>query len=246
MKKIRLFGFDVFCDDLNFQLFEEKCIINTLNASAIEWSKKDDVYKNALLNSDILLPDGVAVQLASRFLFNKKIKKISGEELFFFVLNYLNESKGTCFFLGSSDYVLNLIKKRLAVEYIDITSNSYAPPYRDVFSDIEKTDMINEVNKFSPNVLFVGISAPKQEKLIYEISSQLNVDIICNIGAVFEFYAGTLKRPSKFWQKLKLEWLVIWFIDPKRLRKKEYLSILNFLITLLKEKIRLNKTIEHR
>ncbi len=232
---MKVLGFKVFEQELNTIDLNNKIIINTLNASAFVWSKKDDDYKNALLKSDILLPDGIAVTIAARLLLNKKIRKQSGEDIFYYLLNEVNNKKETCFFLGSSQLVLDRINKRINNEFPDIKIERYSPPFRNTFSEEDMNEMIRRINSISPFVLFVGISAPKQEKLIFKMGEQLNVNIICNIGAVFEFYAETLKRPSAFWRHLGLEWLIIWFIDPKRLRKKEYISIFLFLLLLLKE-----------
>ena len=237
MKTIKLLKFNVFYDNLSVINFHEKIIINTLNASAVEWSKKDKLYYDALISSDILLPDGISILITARLLQKKSIVKISGEDIFFYLINKLKNEGGSCFFLGSSSFILEKISQRMILEYPSIYFSSFSPPYKDCFNDTEKKQIIKVVNDFAPNVLFVGISAPKQEKLIYEIKESLNVNVICNIGAVFEFFAGTIKRPAVFWQKLGLEWIITWFIDPKRLRKKEYINIIKFIITLIKEKM---------
>jgi len=237
--KIFLLGYNVLSSQLISIDWSKKSIINTLNASAIEWSKKDIIYKNALLNADILIPDGISIKLAARILLNAKIVKISGEDLFFFLLKRLNEKRQTCFFLGSTEKVLEKIKTRLSMEYPFVECGFFSPPFRDIFTEDDKREMIININDFSPDILFVGISAPKQEKLIYEIRESLNTKIICNIGAVFEMYAGTFKRPSKFWQSLGLEWFITWILDPKRLKKKEYINILKFSFTILSKKINL-------
>ena len=79
---------------------------------------------------------------------------------------------------------------------------------------------INIVNEFKPNVLFIGMTAPKQEKWAYEHKDKLHAHIICTVGAVFDFYAGTVKRPHKIWIKLGLEWLGRLVKEPKRLYKR--------------------------
>ena len=80
--------------------------------------------------------------------------------------------------------------------------------------------MIKVVNRFKPDVLFVGMTAPKQEKWIFENAYRLETHIITGIGAVFDFYAGTKKRPSKWMINWGLEWLGRLVSDPKRLWKR--------------------------
>ncbi len=80
--------------------------------------------------------------------------------------------------------------------------------------------MLNAINTFSPDVVFVGMTAPKQEKWVYQNFQRMNTRIICSIGAVFDFYAGSVNRPSAFWINLKLEWFIRLLKAPKRLWKR--------------------------
>lgn len=100
--------------------------------------------------------------------------------------------------------------------------------------------MIRVVNDFQPDFLFVGMTAPKQEKWIYEHFDQLNVKTTCAIGAVFDFYAGTVARPHQFWIKLGLEWFIRFLKEPKRLFKRNFVSTPCFLFHIVKTKIGFN------
>ena len=99
---------------------EGKLLINTLNANSINVCRKDPDFNNALLKSDILLPDGVGAIIAGRILGGLKLIKISGYDLFIFEMEQLNKSGGKCFFLGSSENVLSLIKVRSGIEYSNV------------------------------------------------------------------------------------------------------------------------------
>lgn len=70
---------------------------------------------------------------------------------------------------------------------------------------------------FHPKFLFIGMTAPKQEKWAYANKEFLEAPIICSIGAVFDFYAGTVKRPGKAWINWGLEWLVRFAKEPRRM-----------------------------
>jgi N-acetylglucosaminyldiphosphoundecaprenol N-acetyl-beta-D-mannosaminyltransferase len=98
--------------------------------------------------------------------------------------------------------------------------------------------MISAVNSFGPDVLFVGMTAPKQEKWSYLHKNQLTAKIICPIGAVFDFYAETIKRPSKFWIDLRLEWFIRLVKEPKRMSKRYLYYGPVFAFDLLKMKVR--------
>ncbi len=101
--------------------------------------------------------------------------------------------------MGSSWKTLNLIKYRISFEYPNLKVGIYSPPYKSEFSNKENKEIFNIINEFKPNILFIGMTAPKQEKWLFQNKEHLNFNVGASIGAVFDFYAGTVKRPSKFW-----------------------------------------------
>ncbi|MET3981434.1 N-acetylglucosaminyldiphosphoundecaprenol N-acetyl-beta-D-mannosaminyltransferase [Mucilaginibacter sp. UYP25] len=217
---VELLSYSVFAGELNQIKFKGKCVINTINQFSYTIAEKDEEFKQALIHSDILLPDGVGITAAVKFLKREYIKKIAGADLHMHFLNQLNITGGKCFYLGASNVTLGLIKEKLKLEFPNIIVGSYSPPYKAEFSSIDTDLMINAVNAFRPDVLFVGMTAPKQEKWIFKNSAALQAQVICAIGAVFDFYAGTVTRPSKFWQNMGLEWFVRMIKEPRRMYKR--------------------------
>ena len=218
MNTVKIMGYDVFglkLSDINIS--ESKQVINTINAYSYVLAQKDDSFKDALKNSDILLPDGFPIVLASKLLTGKTIDKIAGEDVFIHLMKIANEQGKKVFFLGSSNTTLSLINNKAKVQYPNIRIGSFSPPYKPVFSAQDNSEMIEAVTKFAPDILFVGMTAPKQEKWVNANCCNFDVKIICSIGAVFDFYAETIKRPSKFWINLNLEWFVRFINEPKRL-----------------------------
>src|SRR5690606_946146 len=128
-------------------------------------------------------------------------------DVFIYFMNMLNATGGTAFFLGASQDTLKKIKENARVDFPEVKVCSYSPPFRDKFSEEECRTMYEAANKENPDVLFVGMTAPKQEKWVYNNKQQLNAKIICSIGAVFDFYAGNVERPSQLWISMGLEWL---------------------------------------
>jgi N-acetylglucosaminyldiphosphoundecaprenol N-acetyl-beta-D-mannosaminyltransferase len=96
--------------------------------------------------------------------------------------------------------------------------------------------MVEAINTFNPDVLFVGMAAPKQEKWAYAHKERLNTNFICCIGAVFDFYARTVERPSSFLISLGLEWFGRLVSEPKRLWKRYLYYGPIFLWLMVKEK----------
>ncbi|WP_282148877.1 WecB/TagA/CpsF family glycosyltransferase [Algibacter lectus] len=214
----------------------KKQIINTINPHSYCEAKKDKIFAQALLSSDVLLPDGSGIVLASKILLNKTINKIAGADIHQYLLEQANIKGDKVFYLGASENTLQLIEKRIALEYPNISVSSYSPPYKPEFTSADTNEMLAAVNTFNPQVLFVGMTAPKQEKWVYANQTSIEANVITSIGAVFDFYAGTVKRSSPFWIKLGLEWLPRLVREPKRLWKRNFVSTPLFLWDLLKTK----------
>ena len=210
------------------------------NPHSLVLAEKDPFFKKALLSVDILLPDGSGIILAAKVLKLPLTEKVAGTD-FFLEMNRLAQDKGGVryYFLGASDEILTLIKEKLAREYPRIEfAGFYSPPFKAEFTAEDNELMLAHIRNAKPDILWVGMSAPKQEKWIYQNLDRLDVPFCGAIGAVFDFYAGTKKRSSDFWINLGLEWLPRFLSEPKRLWDRNVKSTPIFLYWLLKEKIK--------
>lgn len=231
-------GYLIFSESLYDLSVGQKTLINTINQYSYCIAEKDAAFKVALKGSDILLPDGMAIVVAVRLLTGQKIKKIAGADIHQHLLQELNQKGGSCYYLGSSENTLAKIKKRVAIEFPNIRVGTFSPPFKTEFSRTDNEKMVEAVNDFQPDVVFVGMTAPKQEKWAHEHKVQLNTKVICTIGAVFDFYAGTVERPSPFWINLKLEWFIRLIKEPKRMWKRYLYYGPVFIGLILKEKLK--------
>ena len=240
-KSLSLLEYNVFNDALSTINYRQKQLITTINQYSYCIADNDFNFKKALQQSDILLPDGVGIVIAAKVLKNKKIKKIAGADIHQFLLEKVNAASGSCMYLGSSENTLGKIKQRLSIEYPNIKVSVYSPPYKSEFSEEDNKMMVAAVNTVKPDVLFVGMTAPKQEKWSKDNAHQLDTKTICAIGAVFDFYAGTVKRPSQFWIRLKLEWFIRLLKEPKRMWRRYLYYGPFFLYLLLKVMLKRGK-----
>lgn len=218
-------------------------VVNTLNPHSWVTSRHDAEFRDALLTSDALIPDGTGIVLAVRWLTGLRIRKMAGADLHLLVLRQLNKIGGTVFYLGASANTLSRITERIHTEYPRIRVGTYSPPYRNRFSEEETAAMVAAVNAFQPDVLFVGMTAPKQEKWIAANRHQLQPRLISGIGAVFGFFGGTTPRPPRWMISMGLEWLGRLIQEPRRMWKRNFVSTPKFLtdIVLLKLKKKTNK-----
>ena len=217
---------------------EGKLLINTINAHSDNTAQKDKLFAEALRKGDALIPDGASIVKACRWL-NAKSKpeeRIAGWDLFEFEMEKLNRNGGKCFFMGSSEKVLALIKQRAKVEYPQIAVETYSPPYKPEFSEEDNQAIVEAINKANPDLLWIGMTAPKQEKWTYTHWSELQIHCHCGtIGAVFDFYAGTVKRAPIWWQQHSLEWGYRLLREPRRMWRRYMIGNVLFMWNLCKE-----------
>ena len=219
---------------------EGKLLINTINAHSYNTALKDDAFAEALMKGDVLIPDGASIVMACRKIKAKSQPKerIAGWDLFAFEMDKLNSKGGKCFFMGSSEKVLSLIRKRASVDYPNIVVETYSPPYKPEFSEEDNKAIIEAINRADPDLLWIGMTAPKQEKWTYSHWNELNIHChVGTIGAVFDFFAGTVERAPIWWQEHGLEWAYRLIKEPKRMWRRYIIGNSLFLWNISKEKI---------
>lgn len=225
---------------------EGKLLINTINAHSFNVAQKDDLFAEALKNGDYLIPDGASIIKACKLLQGKSQPKerIAGWDLFAFEMQRLearsknDNIKGKVMFMGSSEKVLSLIREKAAVDYPSLEVVTYSPPYKPEFSDEDNAAIIKAINDADPDLLWIGMTAPKQEKWTYQHWNELAIHChVGTIGAVFDFYAGTAKRAPKWWQDHSLEWLYRLIKEPKRMWRRYVIGNPLFLWNISREKV---------
>lgn len=217
MESVHTLNFKVFSDNLSkIPIDNQKChVINTISPNSYGISTKDHEFKNALKISDFLVLDGVYFALAPILLKGKNIKKNQGPELFDHFIHRLNKEKGKAFFLGSTEETLKKIESRVKKEFPNINISTYSPPFKSEFSEDDNSKMIDEINNFQPDILFIGMTCPKQEKWAIEHRDQLDAGLAICIGNVFDWFAGTQRSIHPIWFKLRMAWFVRILIRPE-------------------------------
>lgn len=222
-----------------------KVLINTINAHSYNTAQKDEAFAEALRGGDYLIPDGASIVKACRWLkaSSQPKERIAGWDLFAFEMQRL---EGRCktddvrckvMFFGSSEKVLSLIRERAAVDFPGFEIVTYSPPYKPEFSDEDNQAMVSAINAANPDLLWIGMTAPKQEKWTYKHWQELDIHCHCGtIGAVFDFYAGTAKRAPLWWQQHSLEWLFRLLMEPRRMWRRYVIGNMKFFYYVLKEK----------
>lgn len=253
MEKVELFSIKI--DNINL---EEacKCILRlssdkstfsyvvTPNVDHIMKLQKDIEFLKVYDNATLITADGQPLIWASRLL-NKPLKaKVSGSDLFPEVCKFAAIENKSVFFLGGLSGVAEKAAQNLKEKYPNLNVvGTYSPPFGFEYNIEENRKVIKMINQVKPDILFVGLGAPKQEKWIYNNLEEIKVPVSLAIGASFDFEAGTIKRAPIWMQNLGLEWFWRFLKEPKRLFKRYFIDDSRFFLLVLKEK--LNNSIDN-
>jgi N-acetylglucosaminyldiphosphoundecaprenol N-acetyl-beta-D-mannosaminyltransferase len=211
-----------------------------LNPHSYVVALDDQNFAAALHDAEWLIADGVGIVWASQLMGGQVRERVTGSDVFFGLQHRMNIVGGlSVFFLGASEGTLSQISDRMSVDYPNIrVAGSYSPPFKPSYSALELDEMIAAINTTQPDVLWVGMTAPKQEKWIFENRARLKVRVAAAVGAVFDFYTGNVKRSHPTYQRLGLEWLPRLLQQPRRLWRRMFVSAPIFVWHTLKERLR--------
>ena len=228
---------------------EGKLLVNTINAHSYNMAQHDELFAQALSQGDYLLPDGASIVMACQWLKGKSQLKerIAGWDFFSYEMKRLNDGSASSpqkkvMFMGSSEFVLGKIKERASVDYPNLEVVTYSPPYKAEFSDEDNGEIIKAINEAKPDLLWIGMTAPKQEKWTWKHWDELDINChVGTIGAVFDFYAGTMERAPQWMQHHSLEWLYRLLKEPRRMWRRYLIGNPVFLFNIMKEIIKHGK-----
>jgi exopolysaccharide biosynthesis WecB/TagA/CpsF family protein len=206
-----------------------------INPHSYAVAKKDGGFAQALHGADWLIPDGSGIVLASRLMRRPIRERVTGSDIFLGVNEALErKGGGTVFFLGSTEETLALIRARMQRDFPRVrVVGFHSPPFKASFSQTDLDEMIAHINELRPDVLWVGMTAPKQERWLHDNKERLEVKFAAAIGAVFDFYSGRVQRSSPVMQRVGLEWLPRLLREPRRLWRRTFVSAPVFLWDVL-------------
>jgi N-acetylglucosaminyldiphosphoundecaprenol N-acetyl-beta-D-mannosaminyltransferase len=213
-------------------------ILNCINPHSFVMAQKDTNFAQALKCSSWLIPDGIGVVLASRFFTKRLQKRVTGPDIFHEIMVRLDSIGGSVIFFGSSESNLKAIEAMVARDYSAITVlATISPPFVDELDEEQNECAVDQINRLSPDLLWVGMTAPKQEKWTFRNRSRLEVGVAADVGAVFDFASGNIPRAPTIFRRYGLEWLFRFLKDPLRLARRTFVSAPMFLLLITLEKL---------
>lgn len=241
-EKVRILGIDI--DNIDIEdagnitkkLIEESnksCkIIVAPNTEFIMMAQKDEEFYNILKNAELATPDSVGVMIGGKYQKKPFKQRIPGQMYFRKILEVGEKENWTFYMLGGKDDVPELAVKNIKKIYPNLNIVGY---HEGFFTEDSEEDVIKEINELQPNVLFVAMGAPIQEKWIAKHKNELKVDVAAGQGGTFDYEAGKIRRAPKVMQKIGLEWLWRLMLQPSRIFRMVVLPIYLLKITFTKD-----------
>ncbi len=192
---------------------DETKMIFTPNAEIIMKAQDDPEFKTVLNKGDLVIPDGIGIVIASKIHHLGLKERVTGIDMMERILEYCNRSKSSIFIFGGKPGVAETAVQNIEDKFSNIKIKGVLDGYYDEKDELKILDRINEEK---PDVLFVALGAPKQEKWIEKHQKFLNVKVAMGVGGAVDVYAGVAKRAPLIMRKLGLEWLYRLVKEPSR------------------------------
>lgn len=193
----------------------------TPNVDHIVKLENDTEFQTVYKNASLILTDGMPLIWISKLKKTPIKEKVSGSDLFPKVCNLAAQKEYKVFLLGAAEGIAEKAAQNLKLKYEGLNIvGVYSPSYGFENKKDEIDKIIKIINEVKPDILAVGLGAPKQEKFLYRYKDKLNVPVSLAIGASIDFEAGNINRAPKWMQSSGLEWLYRLWKEPKRMFKR--------------------------
>ena len=207
---------------LNLPSEKKSSYVCVCNVHMLVESQRDNNFNKILNNADITTPDGMPVAKVLSFKYSVNQERVSGMDLLPVLIKECASKNKSIYFYGSTNKVLDEIKKKVNKEFHKLKTAYKSPPFR-LLTDKENQDIINEINIFNPDFVFVALGCPKQEKWMSKNKEEINSCMI-GLGGAFPVYAGLQNRAPKWISNNSLEWLYRLLLEPKRLLSRYFIT----------------------
>ena len=203
------------------------------NAEIVTFAQDDPEFKEILNSASLAPPDGIGLMIASRILRKPLKERVGGPELMEAILKLAQERGYPVYFFGAKPLVVEKLVEVIKRDYSKVKVAGFHHGYFETESELEITE---KIKKAEPDILFVALGFPKQEKWIKSHVRDINVPLMVAEGGSFDFLSGKVKRAPVWLQKVGLEWLFRLLSEPRRVKRQ--LALPYFVYLVLRDRFR--------
>jgi N-acetylglucosaminyldiphosphoundecaprenol N-acetyl-beta-D-mannosaminyltransferase len=234
--QIDCYSTDTFLNSIANDFEENKAkSVLFINAYCFNISQNNLAYKNAILNSDYILNDGIGVKIAGILNKIRFPENLNGTDLIPKIIEFAHKNHKRIYLLGSTDSIIKKTQINLENKYSGI---KIVGIHNGFFTEKEEAGIVNEINTLKTDLLIVGMGVPRQELFVNRnIGMLTNVKLCISGGAIIDFISGEIKRAPLWIRKINFEWAYRLYLEPSRMWKRYIIGNLLFFINLFKIKI---------
>jgi len=213
--------------------------VSTLNIEMLNMSNHSMSLQKALMGSDLVLPDGISIIKLGRQCGEYFSERIPGIEYSEALLEYANDHKLRVFFLGGKPETIEKLKLSIPIKFPTLPESGFHHGY---FSSEQDTEILQTINAYNPQILFVGMGMGRQESWIHQYKHRIPAKIAVGVGGSLDVWAGNTRRAPQIFIQFNLEWMYRMLLQPKE-RIKRIISTLPCIAKVLRENRGKHKTI---
>jgi N-acetylglucosaminyldiphosphoundecaprenol N-acetyl-beta-D-mannosaminyltransferase len=198
----------------------EKGYICVTGVHGVSEAQSDPGFRGILNRAFLNTPDGMPMVWMGRIQGFRQIRRVYGPDLMLRICQLSEERGFSHYFYGGGDGVADRLRSRLIGEFPRLkVVGVETPPFRPL-TPVENNELAVRVSRAKPDVMWVGLSTPKQEKFMAENWQRLDATLLIGVGAAFDFHSGTVRQAPRWMQRSGLEWLFRLCCEPRRLWRR--------------------------
>lgn len=198
---------------------------------------RDPTIQSAHNQADLVVPDGMPLVWIGRHRGYPHVSRVYGPDLMLALLARAAKNGYTSYFYGGAPGVAEALKSAMESRFPGLrVVGTFTPPFRPL-TQSEEESVLATINTLKPDVLWIGLSTPKQELLMASWSKRVSAKIMLGVGAAFDFHTGRVRQAPRWMMPLGLEWLFRLLTNPRRLWRRYLFGNTRFITGLLKEAV---------
>ena len=186
-------------------------------------ANKNSQFKNILISADLVVPDGMPLVWLGRMNGYSLRRRVYGPEL---METFCREtgSRYRHFFYGGAPNVAESLAQSLRERFQIVVAGTHSPPFRDLTAEEDRA-LVERVHEAAPDVVWVGLSTPRQERWMHEHRMRLRVPVLLGVGAAFDLNSGRTRQAPRWMRENGLEWFFRLLVEPRRLWRRYLVTI---------------------
>jgi len=200
----------------------KKGYICVTGVHGVSEAQSDPEFRQILNRAFLCTPDGMPLVWVGRWLGQKQMDRVYGPDLLLAVMELSEKNGWRHFFYGGANGTAEILKRKLLERFPKLQIvGTYEPPFRPL-NQQELQELQEQIRLARPDMMWVGLSTPKQERFMADYLNQLEVTLMCGVGAAFDFHAGKVRQAPRWMQRAGLEWFFRLCCEPRRLWKRYF------------------------